>query len=371
MKIKKISAIILAGALLASAVGMNAFADSTGTKPTITVFGNEATPTEAGKTYDFSLRLANFPKNVAGLDIELVSDGATFTAAAGTTLNLKKDDNYVISTDGKTIHIVELTDEITGNETIKLTATVKNAGNITVNVKGLAKDGTTLLKEADYVLKGTATVAVAPEQKDAPSEGGKLSASSNEKFIPYGYVKDSNGNYAAKDPNGDFADAKSGQYREFNKPAAGEVLTFGVSSATKTKENDALQFGSYAIKETDKTFGTMCIAGDWQKYVDYKTNKEGMSVSEIISYLSNKYDTVNANNEYDFVKITFDSQKYKIRIYKVAQTKVMWENDSDLQYALRVYGLNDGEDYAAVGYSKTNSEITFSSEFKADTYTAK
>ena len=370
MKIKKISAIILAGALLASAVGMNAFADSTSTKPTITVFGNEATPTEAGKTYDFSLRLANFPKNVAGLDIELVSDGATFTAAAGTTLNLKKDDNYVISTDGKKIHIVELTDEITGNETIKLTATVENAGNIIVNVKGLAKDGTTLLKEADYVLKGTATVAVAPGKTDAPADGN-ITASDNNKFIPYGYVKNSNGEYATKNPDGNFTDATFGQYREFNKPAAGKVLTFGVSSATKTKENDALQFGSYAIKETDKTFGTMCIAGDWQKYVDYKTNKEGMSVSEIISYLSNKYDTVNANNEYDFVKITFDSQKYKIRIYKVAQTKVMWENDSDLQYALRVYGLNDGEDYAAVGYSKTNSEITFSSEFKADTYTAK
>ncbi len=370
MKIKKISAIILAGALLASAVGMNAFADSTGTKPTITVFGNEATPTEAGKTYDFSLRLANFPKNVAGMDIELTSDGAEFTGAENTTLKLKENDNYVISTNGKKIHIVELTDEITGNETIKLTATVKNAGNITVNVKGLAKDDKTLLTTDQYTLKG-ATVAVAPEQKDVPLAGGTLSASSTEKFIPYGYVKDSNGNYAAKDPNGGFADAKSGKYREFNKPAAGEVLTFGVSSATKTKENDALQFGSYAIKETDKTFGTMCIAGDWQKYVDYKTNKEGMSVSEIISYLSNKYDTVNANNEYDFVKITFDSQKYKIRIYKVAQTKVMWENDSDLQYALRVYGLNDGEDYAAVGYSKTNSEITFSSEFKADTYTAK
>ena len=369
MKIKKISAIILAGALLASAVGMNAFA-ADATKPTITVFGNEATPTEAGKEYDFSLRLADFSGNVKGLDIELTSDGAVFTEATNTTLNLVKDTNYTISADGKTIHIVELTDGITGNETIKHKAKVNNAGTIAVTVKGLAKDGTTLL--TDYVLTaaGKATVAVAPEQKDAPSEGGKLSASSNEKFIPYGYVKDSNGNYAAKDSNGDFTDAKSGQYREFNKPVAGKVLTFGVSSATKTNENDALQFGSYAIKETDKTFGTMCIAGDWQKYVDYKTNKEGMSVSEIISYLSNKYDTVNANNEYDFVKITFDSQKYKIRIYKVAQTKVMWENGSDLQYALRVYGLNNGEDYAAVGYSKTNSEITFSSEFKADTYTA-
>ncbi|HAL20061.1 MAG TPA: hypothetical protein DCP17_04850 [Ruminococcaceae bacterium] len=370
MKIKKISAIILAGALLASAVGMNAFAADANAKPTITVFGNEATPTEAGKEYDFSLRLANFSGNVAGMDIILTSAGAEFTGVANTTLNLVKDSNYTISTDGKTIHIVELTDEITGNETIKLKAKVNNTSTITVTVKGLAKDGETLLTATDYALQGTATVAVAPEQKDVPSAGGTLSATSAEKFIPYGYVKDSKGNYAVKDSNGDFTDAKSGQYREFNKPAAGKVLTFGVSSATKTIENDALQFGSYAIKETDKTFGTMCIAGDWQKYVDYKTNKEGMSVSEIISYLSNKYDTVNANNEYDFVKITFDSQKYKIRIYKVAQTKVMWENGSDLQYALRVYGLNNGEDYAAVGYSKTNSEITFSSEFKADTYTA-
>lgn len=370
MKIKKISAIILAGALLASAVGMNAFAADANAKPTITVFGNEATPTEASKEYDFSLRLANFPNNVKGLDIELTSAGAEFTGAANTTLKLKKDDNYVISTDGKTIHIVELTDEITGNETIKLTATVKNAGNITVNVKGLAKDGKTLLKATEYELNSTAKVAVAPEQKDVPLAGGTLSASSTEKFIPYGYVKNSNGEYATKDSVGNFTDATSGQYREFNKPAVGKVLTFGVSSTTK--DNDpALQFGSYALKETGKTFGTMCIAGDWQKYVDYKTNKEGMSVSEIISYLSNKYDTVNANNEYNFVKITFDSQKYKIRIYKVAQTKVMWENGSDLQYALRVYGLNNGEDYAAVGYSKTNSEITFSSELKADTYTKK
>lgn len=368
MKIKKISAIILAGALLVSAVGMNAFAADANAKPTITVFGNEATPTEVDGTYDFSLRLADFSGNVKGLDIELTSDGAVFTEATNTTLNLVKDTNYTISADGKTIHIVELTDGITGNETIKLKAKVNNAGTIAVTVKGLAKDGSTLL--TDYVLTaaGKATVAVAPGKTDAP-ENGNITASDNNKFIPYGYVKNSNGEYATKDSVGNFTDATDGQYREFNKPAAGEVLTFGVSSTTK--DNDpALQFGSYTVKGDATGFGTMCIAGNWQKYVDYKTNKEGMSVSEIISYLSNKYDTVNANNKYDFVKITFDSQTCEIRIYKVAQTKVMWENDSDLQYALRVYGLNNGEDYAAVGYSKTDSEITFSSELKADTYTA-
>ena len=365
MKIKKISAIILAGALLVSAVGMNAFA-ADATKPTITVFGNEATPTEVDGTYDFSLRLANFPNNVQGLDIELTSAGAEFTGAANTTLNLKEGSNYIISDNKQTIHIVELTDKITGNETIKLTATVKNAGNITVNVKGLAKDGTTLLKEADYVLKGTATVAVAPGKTDAP-EDGNITASDNNKFIPYGYVKNSNGEYATKDSDGNFTDATTGQYREFNKPAAGEVLTFGVSSATKTNENDALQFGSYTVKGDATGFGTMCIAGKWQDYVDYKIATTGMTVNEILSYISKKYE--DNIGEKAFVRINFNNGAGSIKVYKVAQTKYMWKNSTDLQYALRVFGLDKGTQYVAVGYSKPDSTtFNFSNELVSSVY---
>ena len=365
MKIKKISAIILAGALLASAVGMNAFA-ADATKPTITVFGNEATPTEVDGTYDFSLRLANFPNNVQGLDIELTSAGAEFTGAANTTLNLKEGSNYIISDNKQTIHIVELTDKITGNETIKLTATVKNAGNITVNVKGLAKDGTTLLKEADYVLKGMATVAVAPGKTDAPADGN-ITASDNNKFIPYGYVKKSNGEYATKDSDGNFTDAVNGQYREFNKPAAGEVLTFSVSSATKTNENDALQFGSYTVKGDATGFGTMCIAGKWQDYVDYKIATTGMTVNEILSYISKKYE--DNIGEKAFVRINFNNGAGSIKVYKVAQTKYMWENSTDLQYALRVFGLDKGTQYVAVGYSKPDSTtFNFSNELVSAVY---
>lgn len=365
MKIKKISAIILAGALLASAVGMNAFA-ADATKPTITVFGNEATPTEVDGTYDFSLRLANFSGNVAGMDIILTSAGAEFTGAANTTLNLKEGSNYIISDNKQTIHIVELTDKITGNETIKLTATVKNAGNITVNVKGLAKDGTTLLKEADYVLKGTATVAVAPGKTDAP-EDGNITASDNNKFIPYGYVKNSNGEYATKDSDGNFTDATTGQYREFNKPVAGEVLTFGVSSATKTNENDALQFGSYTVKGDATGFGTMCIAGKWQDYVDYKIATTGMTVNEILSYISKKYE--DNIGEKAFVRINFNNGAGSIKVYKVAQTKYMWGNSTDLQYALRVFGLDKGTQYVAVGYSKPDSTtFNFSNELVSAVY---
>ena len=366
MKIKKISAIILAGALLASAVGMNAFAADANAKPTITVFGNEATPTEAGKEYDFSLRLANFPNNVQGLDIELTSYGAEFTGATNDFLKLKEGDNYIISNDKKTIHIVELTDEIKGNETIKLTATVKNAGNINVNVKGLAKDGTTLLKATDYNLQGTATVAVAPRETDAPADGN-ITASDNNKFIPYGYVKKSNGEYATKDSDGNFTDAVNGQYREFNKPAAGEVLTFGVSSATKTNENDALQFGSYTVKGDATGFGTMCIAGKWQDYVDYKIATTGMTVNEILSYISKKYE--DNIGEKAFVRINFNNGAGSIKVYKVAQTKYMWENSTDLQYALRVFGLDKGTQYVAVGYSKPDSTtFNFSNELVSAVY---
>lgn len=361
MKIKKISAIILAGALLASAVGMNAFAADA--EPTITVFGNEATPTEAGKTYDFSLRLANFPKNVAGLDIELVSDGATFTAAAGTTLNLKKDDNYVISTDGKKIHIVELTDKITGNETIKLTATVENAGNITVNVKGLAKDGTTLLTTTDYDLTadGKATVAVAPVENPNPAESVTPESG---KFVPYGFLKDLAGNYIIPDKGGNYTGVSSGAYREFDFPT--NVITFGYVD-TKFEGKDAIQFGSYAKKSAGSDRGTMCIAGDWKEYVEYKMTNNGYSVADVLSYVSEKYDAkvfVNGVQQYDFLKLTFNNGK-SIRIYKVAQTKTMWDNNDYIQYALRIYNIDSNEQYAAVGYQLVNSKPVFSTEIKS------
>ncbi len=361
MKIKKISAIILAGALLVSAVGMNAFAADANAKPTITVFGNEATPTEAEKTYVFSLRLADFPKNVAGMDIELTSDGAEFTGAANTALKLEKDSNYTISTDGKKIHIVELTDEIKGNETIKLTATVKNAGNITVNVKGLAKDGETLLTAKDYVLNDTAKVAVAPVENPRPAESVTPESG---KFIPYGFLKDSDGNYIVPNEKGEYAGVSSGAYREFDLPT--NVITFGYVDTTFDSKA-AIQFGSYAKKFADSDRGTMCIAGDWKEYVEYKMTNNGYSVADVLSYVSERYDAkvfVDGVQKYDFLKLTFNNGK-SIRIYKVKQTKTMWDNDDYIQYALRIYNIDSNEQYAAVGYQMVNSKPVFSTEIKS------
>lgn len=360
MKIKKISAIILAGALLVSAVGMNAFAADANPQPTITVFGNEATPTEAGKEYVFSLRLANFPKNVAGMDIELTSDGVEFTGAENTTLKLEKNSNYTISTDGKKIHIVELTDEITGNETIKLKAKVNNTSTITVTVKGLAKDGKTLLTTDQYTLKG-ANVAVAPVENPTPAESVTPESG---KFIPYGFLKDSADNYIIPDKGGNYTGVSSGAYREFDLPT--NVITFGYVDTTFDSKA-AIQFGSYAKKSAGSDRGTMCIAGDWKEYVEYKMTNNGYSVADVLSYVSERYDAkvfVDGVQKYDFLKLTFNNGK-SIRIYKVKQTKTMWDNDDYIQYALRIYNIDSNEQYAAVGYQMVNSKPVFSTEVKS------
>lgn len=360
MKIKKISAIILAGALLVSAVGMNAFAADANPQPTITVFGNEATPTEAGKEYVFSLRLANFPKNVAGMDIELTSDGVEFTGAENTTLKLEKNSNYTISTDGKKIHIVELTDEITGNETIKLKAKVNNTSTITVTVKGLAKDGKTLLTTDQYTLKG-ANVAVAPVENPTPAESVTPESG---KFIPYGFLKDSAGNYIIPDKGGNYTGVDRGAYREFDLPT--NVITFGYVDTTFDSKA-AIQFGSYAKKSAGSDRGTMCIAGDWKEYVEYKMTNNGYSVADVLSHVSERYDAkvfVDGVQKYDFLKLTFNNGK-SIRIYKVKQTKTMWDNDDYIQYALRIYNIDSNEQYAAVGYQMVNSKPVFSTEIKS------
>ena len=108
MKIKKISAIILAGALLASAVGMNAFAADANAKPTITVFGNESSPAKPDSTVELNVRLSNF-NTIKGMDLELTLDDANKVKLTNATGKIGDNDlvngtNYTVS-DGK-IHIV-------------------------------------------------------------------------------------------------------------------------------------------------------------------------------------------------------------------------------------------------------------------------
>ena len=177
-------------------------------------------------------------------------------------------------------------------------------------------------------------------------------------------MKDSADNYIIPDKGGNYTGVSSGAYREFDFPT--NVITFGYVDTTFDSKA-AIQFGSYAKKSAGSDRGTMCIAGDWKEYVEYKMTNNGYSVADVLSYVSERYDAkvfVDGVQKYDFLKLTFNNGK-SIRIYKVKQTKTMWDNDDYIQYALRIYNIDSNEQYAAVGYQMVNSKPVFSTEIKS------
>ncbi len=257
MKIKKISAIILAGALLASAVGMNAFAADANAKPTITVFGNESSPAKPGESVVVNVRLSDF-STVAGMDISLNGTDSAFEKIESSDIKLEKDSNYKL-TDNK-IHIVELNEKDVIN--LKVTVKASATANLTVNAE-LAKDGKDLIK--DFTIKdgkvvvGTTSATVEEGKTELAAETGY--------FIPFGSVYDNNG-FIDKDGNGKFTVSAGTTYQQFAIPD--DITTFGVSDKFTASDNtDNRQFGTYANGYTGENYGTMIIIGDFNTAADY------------------------------------------------------------------------------------------------------
>lgn len=358
MKIKKISAIILAGALLASAVGMNAFADSTGTKPTITVFGNESSPAKPGESVVVNVRLSDF-STVAGMDISLNGTDSAFEKIESSDIKLEKDSNYKL-TDNK-IHIVELNEKDVIN--LKVTVKASATANLTVNAE-LAKDGKDLIK--DFTIKdgkvvvGTTSATVA--------EGQTELADGNEYFIPFGSVFDTNNTFVKKDGNGKFTVSAGTTYQQFAIPK--DITTFGVSDKfTASNGSTNRQFGTYANNYDNQNYGTMLIFGDFNTAADYVREKSGMSVSELLNFLSTKFNESNiAADGKKYLPVTYKdgTETKELKVIKVEQTKYLWKSTDgkSCEYALRVIDITDSQTYTAVGYHGTN----LSTEIKTEIY---
>ena len=104
---KKLTASIVAGALMISAMGINAFA-ANGT-PEIKVYGNENSPVTAGDKASFIVRLSDF-KAVKGMDLTINANGMVDFTNAEISMDkviLEKGENYKV--ENGTIHIVDLT----------------------------------------------------------------------------------------------------------------------------------------------------------------------------------------------------------------------------------------------------------------------
>ena len=368
MKIKKISAIILAGALLASAVGMNAFAADA--KPTITVFGNESSPAKPGETVELNVRLSDF-STIKGMDLILTLDGTAVavndvSGKIGTT-DLIKDTNY--TTNGGTIHIVELN---AGNKVVnfKVNATVNTSAaagkyEVTLTKSELATSGTDMIKDENSINSNLGKVVVGTTS--ATVEEGKTElAAETGYFIPFGSVYDNNG-FIDKDGNGKFTVSAGTTYQQFAIPD--DITTFGVSDKFTASDNtDNRQFGTYANGYTGENYGTMIIIGDFNTAADYVREKSGMSVSDLLKTISTTFDNKNIAKDgktYLPVKYKDGNDTKTLKVIKVAQNKYLWKNDNACEYAVRIIGLDTTETYTAVGYHGSN----LSTEIKTDTYT--
>ena len=104
MKMKKLTASIIAGALMISAMGVNAFAAGTEKTPTIKVYGNSVA-TAKGNTVNLNVRMSDFA-GVAGMDLIIEGTGVTLGTPASSDIELVKDSNYKL--EGSKLHIVEL-----------------------------------------------------------------------------------------------------------------------------------------------------------------------------------------------------------------------------------------------------------------------
>lgn len=374
MKIKKISAIILAGALLASAVGMNAFADSTSTKPTITVFGNESSPAKPEETVELNVRLSDF-STIKGMDLILTLDGTAVavndvSGKIGETA-LEKDSNYTIK-DGK-IHIVELN---AGNEVVnfKVNATVNKgaaAGNyaITLTKSELATSGTNMIKDENFINSNLGKVVVGTTSSTAPETGNKTADAGY--FIPFGSVYKDN-KYVNKKADGSFDIEAHTTYQQFKLPDANKGLTtFGGSKPLDASEN-AVQFGTYAQEISRKTFGTLIIKGDWKTFLDYYVTKKGYSADELLNKIYTGYTNAMKNAAQNITNVSFTTANgTKINVFNVPQTKYMWENEGKTirEFAARMTGISSETIYSGVGYSYTDSASpVFSTEI--NTYKA-
>ncbi len=359
MKMKKLTASIIAGALMISAMGINAFAaDAT---PSIKVYGN-AVPTSSEAS--FTVKLTDFAA-VKGMKLEIASGaGLKLTGVSGDIVNTG---NYKV-TDNK-ITIVDVTNNVgTANITVKAEANTDVVDSAEITVKAdLAQNGKSLYAEGTYNLvngkvavktaKATQTVT---KKEDLKEDTGY--------FIPYGSLgyTDSEGVFRAipkSTTDGSFSasnfptDLGSLSYNKYKLPA-NKIMTFGQGESEKVK--GAYQFGTYALESASgsKEFGTMCIAGQWTEFVEYFKNNKNMTEGEMLSAIYEAYKAKFGSN-HKYVNMTCNNKANTIRVYVVKNQKQMWSSNTARQFSLQITGVQR-EEYAAVGYALNNGNAVFS-----------
>ena len=359
---KKTLALLLCLAMLFTALTVNVFAAE---NPTVTIVTSSVS--ENGET-SFAIKFAGYT-SLKGYDL-VIKAGTGLNLLSASALNAETDlaegVNYKI--ENNKLHIVELT-KVDGDDIITVDAKFAENQTAAVKVEVIKCD----LAESSSQLYAAATIdpaSIAPyvaPKNEVVEEAKEVSQPADEEyFIPYGSVYDANGKYIAKDAEGKFAATVGTKVDTFKVPANG-FGTFGTSDSV-VSTNKAKQFGNVDMKYSDsKKYGTLIIVGEWSAFkASYLSNK-AYSDTVLVEKIYAACKIANEDGEYDFVWFEADNGA-KIKVYDVAQKNYMWKSTSALEYAVRVYGLKNGAEYAAVAYNIDGETVNVAKEIKSVSY---
>lgn len=381
---KKTLALLLCFAMLFTLLSANVFAFET---PSVSIGTGSVA---ADGTTKFTINLEKFD-SLKGIDVKAtVSNGLEITGASSSSLDaatLKAGEDYVINAAKTEIHIVSLTKIDTGaviTVNAKLKDGITEAQTIDVTACDLAKSGTDLYTvDAEYT--AAAQVEVVPNKAAETStpilDTVKEQPTDSDWFIPYGgiYSNDaSNPSNVVKNEDGTFNLTQGTQYtiQEFKVPTGG-FGTYAVADTVKDTTTPAKKFCNLVSAYTPeaKQYGSIVIVGDWDGFLaQYEGTK---NASELIALLEARYTEKMIGGD-TRAFIPFAKNGKTIRVYKQPQTKHLWKGTSQLEYGVRVSGLENGKQYAIVAYNcnKGNNShtertnIAFATDIKSAVYTA-
>lgn len=381
---KKTLALLLCLAMLVTALSVNVFAVEA---PTVEVVTHESTA--SGDT-TFAIKLSGF-ESLKGLDLTVTGDdGVTMVSASAlnTKSALAVGENYTISEDQHTLHIVELSDDLNGDIiTVAAKVNVDGASHKVTVTGEFAKSGEELYVFDEETFSGEITPFVKSEKVEVtiPDEQTETTVSQENAgenyFIPYGAVYNGTEDapeYLGKDAEGKFVVSANTTVVKFPVPDNG-FGTYGVSDGIindNGKETPAKQFGNYVAeyKPETRTYGTFVIVGDWSAYRDWYLKNKAYSDADLINKIYTAYTNkikTDKDGKHSYIPYGIDLDKdneadYVIQVMEVEQNKYLWKNDTQLEYGVRFKGLFDGKEYATVALYKEGDATKFAKEIRVD-----
>ncbi len=386
MKIRtKFLAAVLATAT-AFSCALTASAWDKATAPAVE-FGNSAMPgktnSDGTATATLTLKSSDFV-DVTGakLTVEL-PEGMTLVDASVTgNGSWVADTDYKVDKAAGTITLVNVFNigDAAKNLSVYLGLTVSGTLNGAITVSGeFADTNVDKVYKYDGFATGTLTLSRSEANHDNKEDAtAAIAGAANDNyFVPVGGVYtmvDGKVQYYSKPDNAatfDLSDA-SGNITVLKcpLPAADEdVTTFGytIKDGDKNSEKEyekynGIQFGAYTNKKGSKEFGTLIIMGD---YTAFKNCYPDETDEDLLKRIVARYDTRVDDSTIDAGDpLTLKKGDHSITVKKVKQTAHMWEDENNLQYAVRLYKLVKDRSYTGVAYSYSDSGYNFSKEIQ-------